>query len=180
MLSEKSIIRQLKQGNITTFNTLFHTTYMPLYIYCRRYITDPEEAKDLLQNIYLRLWEHREDIDIHTSLNAYLYRAVHNECLNHLRLDNSSFSPVEENQRPEIIEPNDPYSECHLHDIEHIVEYTINQLPDQCRSIFRLSRINGLKNQEIATRLNISVRTVETQIYRALKVLKRHLKDYLV
>ena len=64
-------------------------------------------------------------------------------------------------------------------EIENIMENTIEELPTQCKSIFKLSRINGLKNQEIADKLDISVRTVETQIYRALKTLKSRLKDYL-
>ena len=76
--------------------------------------------------------------------------------------------------KQEAVEDNDPYSILSIFEIERITENTIEELPDQCKSIFKLSRINGLKNQEI------SVRTVETQIYRALKILKSRLKDYLV
>ena len=81
--------------------------------------------------------------------------------------------------KQEAVEDNDPYSILSIFEIERITENTI-ELPDQCKSIFKLSRINGLKNQEIADKLAISVRTVETQIYRALKILKSRLKDYLV
>ena len=82
--------------------------------------------------------------------------------------------------KQEAVEDNDPYSILSIFEIERITENTIEELPDQCKSIFKLSRINGLKNQEIADKLDISVRTVETQIYRALKILKSRLKDYLV
>ena len=78
----------------------------------------------------------------------------------------------------EEAEDNDPHSTLSVLEIEQIMENTIEELPDQCKSI-KLSRINGLKNQEIADKLDISVRTVETQIYRALKILKSRLKDYL-
>ena len=78
--------------------------------------------------------------------------------------------------KQEAVEDNDPYSILSIFEIERITENTIEELPDQCK----LSRINGLKNQEIADKLDISVRTVETQIYRALKILKSRLKDYLV
>ena len=78
--------------------------------------------------------------------------------------------------KQEAVEDNDLYSILSIFEIERITENTI----DQCKSIFKLSRINGLKNQEIADKLDISVRTVETQIYRALKILKSRLKDYLV
>lgn len=79
----------------------------------------------------------------------------------------------------EEAEDNDSHSTLSVLEIEQIMENTIEELPDQCKSIFKLSRINGLKNQEIADKLDISVRTVETQIYRALKILKSRLKDYL-
>ena len=79
--------------------------------------------------------------------------------------------------KQEAVEDNDPYSILSIFEIERITENTIEELPDQCKSIFKLSRINGLKNQEIADKLDISV---ETQIYRALKILKSRLKDYLV
>ena len=79
--------------------------------------------------------------------------------------------------KQEAVEDNDPYSILSIFEIERITENTIEELPDQCKSIFKLSRINGLKNQD---KLDISVRTVETQIYRALKILKSRLKDYLV
>lgn len=87
---------------------------------------------------------------------------------------------ISEMDKQEAVEDNDPYSILSIFEIERITENTIEELPDQCKSIFKLSRINGLKNQEIADKLDISVRTVETQIYRALKILKSRLKDYLV
>ena len=87
---------------------------------------------------------------------------------------------ISEMDKQEAVEDNDPYSILSIFEIERITENTIEELPDQCKSIFKLSRISGLKNQEIADKLDISVRTVETQIYRALKILKSRLKDYLV
>ena len=85
MASDNKIIELIKQGDIAAFNTLFKSVYLQLYIHCRKFIPAPEDAKDILQNVFLRFWEKRENIDIHTSLNAYLYRAIQNECLNYLR-----------------------------------------------------------------------------------------------
>ena len=85
MASDDKLIKSIKQGDTGAFKTLFNTVYPQLYIYCRRFVPDPEEAKDIMQNVFLRFWEKREDIDIHTSLNAYLYRSIQNECLNYLR-----------------------------------------------------------------------------------------------
>ena len=181
MKSDETIIAQIQAGNISTFNTLFHVVYIQLYVHCRKFIYDPEIAKDLLQNVFLRFWEKREEIDIHTSLNAYLHRSVQNECLNYIRTMKTT-AIIENNdsgQKTEIAGDANPHSELTMLEIEQIMENTIEQLPDQCKSIFRLSRIDGLRNQEIADQLAISVRTVETQIYRALKILKNNLKDYL-
>ena len=182
MASDNKIIELIKQGDIAAFNTLFKSVYLQLYIHCRKFIPDPEDAKDILQNVFLRFWEKRENIDIHTSLNAYLYRAIQNECLNYLRSTGTIEVPQCETTNVlfrEEAEDNDPHSTLSVLEIEQIMENTIEELPDQCKSIFKLSRINGLKNQEIADKLDISVRTVETQIYRALKILKSRLKDYL-
>ena len=85
MASDNKIIELINQGDIAAFNTLFKSVYLQLYIHCRKFIPAPEDAKDILQNVFLRFWEKRENIDIHTSLNAYLYRAIQNECLNYLR-----------------------------------------------------------------------------------------------
>lgn len=85
MIRDEEIIKQIKEGNIDAFNALFKAFYMPLYFSCRKFIASSDEAKDLLQNVFLRFWEKREEIDIHTSLKAYLFRSVQNECLNYLR-----------------------------------------------------------------------------------------------
>lgn len=179
---DNKIIELIREGDIKAFNVLFKSVYLLLYIYCRKFIPDAEDAKDILQNVFLRFWERRKDIDIRTSLNAYLYKAVQNECLNYLRSTKcfDSFQ-LEKSQISElgIIEENTPYLSCIVSEIECIADNTIEELPNQCKLIFKLSRVNGLKNQEIANELNISVRTVETQIQRALKILRGRLKDYL-
>lgn len=181
--SDEAILVSIKTGDMAAFNVLFKAVYVPLYVHCRKFIAEPEEAKDLLQNVFLRFWEKKEEIDVHTSLNAYLYRSVQNECLNYIRsvkpqegLDGCSheelFSGLNGSEAT-------PFSNLAVLEIEQIVNNTIERLPKQCKSIFKLSRIEGLKNQEIADRLCMSVRTVDTQIYRALKILKGELKDYL-
>lgn len=183
MESDENLILRIKQGDTVAFNALFDYFYIQLYLHCRKFISDPEDAKDILQNVFLRFWEKRREIDIHTSISAYLYKAVQNECLNHLRSGGTfvvdSWDGDMEKDKLAIVEANDPYMDLSLLDIGQIVENTIEKLPGQCQFIFKLSRVQGLKNQEIADKMGISVRTVETQIYRALKILKERLKDYL-
>lgn len=182
MTPDEEIIRQIKEGNIDAFNALFKAFYMPLYFSCRKFIASTDEAKDLLQNVFLRFWEKREEIDIHTSLKAYLFRSVQNECLNYLRSAPFHFGErnSQDNTRFEICDSEaTPDSILSIIEMEQIIKNTIRQLPPLCKTIFILSRLKGLKNQQIAKKLNISVRTVDTQIYRALKILKVRLKDYL-
>lgn len=182
MEAEEEIIKQIKAGNITVFNNLFNSVYIKLYFHCRKFIADPEEAKDLMQNVFLRFWERREEMDIHTSLQAYLFRSVSNECLNYLRSVHPLSLSGEESELhslPTFDAYDTPDRILATVEMEQIIHDTVNQFPRQCKLIFTLSRMKGLKNQQIADRLNISVRTVDTQIYRALKILKRKLKDYL-
>lgn len=180
--SEEKMIILLKEGDLTAFNVLFNAFYYQLYFYCRKYISDPDDAKDLLQNVFLRLWEKRGEIEIEVSLKAYLFRSVHNECLNYIRSTrlNLSLSDIDnELILHEENKLNTPDIETESNEIEREIDSIINKLPEQCRRIFTMSRMKGMKNKEIAKLLSVSVRTVDTQIYRALKVLKKELKEYL-
>ncbi|MEG1543743.1 MAG: RNA polymerase sigma-70 factor [Tannerellaceae bacterium] len=183
MTSDGALIEKIKQDDMAAFNALFKAYYIQLYYYCRKFVSDPEEAKDLMQNVFLRFWERRADLDIHTSIKAYLYRSVQNECLNHLRSSKNLVSMSHDDDDTPTIEVadahNTPDDELAALEIEQITQTVIDQLPEQCQKVFTLSRLKGLKSQEIAEHLNISVRTVDTQIYRALKILKMKLKDYL-
>lgn len=181
-LSEEKMITLLKKGDWLAFNLIFDTFYLQLYFHCRKFILDPEEAKDLLQNVFLRLWERREEIEIEVSLKAYLFRSVKNECLNFIRSSrpNISLSEIESDntiQNTEILSA--PDEDVESREIEKAIDSIIKTLPEQCQKIFIMSRMKGMKNKEIAKCLSISVRTVDTQIYRALKTMKKGLKDYL-
>lgn len=181
-LSEGKMLALLKEGDREAFNTIYKTYYFQLYFHCRKYIADPEVAKDLLQNVFLRLWERREEIEIEVSLRAYLFRSAQNECLNHIRSlrPNLSLSEIEGEQVLTDKETqNSPDTNMESKEIERAIDLIIETLPEQCKKIFIMSRMKGMKNKEIANLLSISVRTVDTQIYRALKLMKKGLKDYL-
>lgn len=182
-LSEKKMIALLKKGDWLAFNSIFDTFYLQLYFHCRKYIPDTEEAKDLLQNVFLRLWERRGEIEIEVSLKAYLFRSVQNECLNFIRSSHANVSLSEIDSEYIVLDGGalpTPDEDTESREIENTIDTIIERLPEQCKKIFIMSRMKGLKNKEIAKQLSVSVRTVDTQIYRALKIMKKELRDYLV
>jgi RNA polymerase sigma-70 factor (ECF subfamily) len=161
---------------------LYDLHYEEMYLVARRYLTG-EESRDIVQDVFLRLVERIGDTEIRTSLRAYLYRSVIHSCLNFLKqkkvreeyaLDFRMRLLEEEARRAgsagEDLLP--------AKEIRAVVMRTVATLPEKNRQIFEMSRFEGLSHKEIARNLGISVRTVETQIYRALKVLHRALEEF--
>ena len=156
--------------------------FKELYLVARRYL-DEEGARDVVQEVFLHLMEKAEETDIHTSLRSYLYRAVIHTCLNHLKHDKVKEEyalefriRLLEDEQKRLEERGDVLmmeKELLLQ-----VQQVVASLPEKNKKIFEMSRFGGLSHREIAEKMNISVRTVETQIYRALKTLYRELKDF--
>ena len=177
----------LKKGDVEGFSRIFSEFHTSLYEYSRRYITDPDDAEDIVQNVFIKLWEKRETLVVHSSFKAYLHKMVTNSCLNSLKQQEVKNEYVQELKIRMLEEDNRRILEDA--DIGGLVEtetinklqIAIEELPDNCQKIFKMSRFSTMKNKEIAYDLNISVRTVETQIYRALKLLRNKLaKEKLV
>ena len=144
------------------------------------YVKDFEAAREVVQEAFLTLWEKREEIDMEKSVKTYLSTSVRNRSLNHLR-DNKKFDSgllgVEGIYPERADAPVDKLEELEL---KEKIDTAIKELPEKCREVFILNRHEHLKYQEIADRLEISVKTVETQMSKALKHLREHLKDYLI
>ena len=163
----------------SAFEELFRSYFTPLCSFAQKYVHDIDEAKDIVHNVFINLWNKREQVDTNTSLKSYLFQGVHNRCLNYIR-DHKKLvqfdTPQSEAELGNYLESRD-----HLESSE--AEYRINQalddLPDKCREIFLMNRFDGLKYREIAEKLNISIKTVETQMSRALKSLRDRLSDMI-
>ncbi len=175
---------KLKAGDQKFFEQIFFEYHRGMTAYAMKFVEDLETARDLVQDVFFYIWEKRDSINIDRSLKSYLFRAVHNACINHLKKEE-----YKSNYNRELILwffkkfPEDhtvnAYQLLLAKDIGHEIDTIIEGLSEQCRNIFNLSRYSGLKNREIAEKYSISTRTVETQIYRALKALKVGLKHYL-
>jgi len=169
------------------FESLYRELQPRLYAYCRKFIDDPETARDLVQDAFIKLWEDVDISAIHTSVAAYLQKTVHNLCLLHLRdqqihrrYENYAAFKLKEAELNFFSPDYGNYTSIFLKDIEDIVNKCLEKQPEQSRQIFEMSRKKGMSYAEIAGELEISVRSVENQIYRTLVILKTELKDYLI
>jgi RNA polymerase sigma-70 factor (ECF subfamily) len=142
---------------------------------------DPTPAEEIVQNIFVRLWEKKEDLTIRENVSGYLYRAVHNECLNYLRHQKvrvayQSYAM----RRHKQSEQEKPAEKVVMSELEKKLETALRELPEQCRTIFQLSRFEDLRYRDIAEKLGLSVKTVENQMGKALKLLRLKLVDFLL
>lgn len=138
------------------------------------YLKDLDLSREVVQALFVHLFEKRKSLAIHSSLKAYLYQAVRNRCLNHLQKsgpEGQRMEPLADQDEPvENLE-----EEIQRNELEYRLFQIVESLPPKCKEVFKLSRVKGLSNAEIASKLQLSKRTVETQISKALKVLREKL-----
>lgn len=165
--------------NQATFEQLFKTHFVHLCNFAYQYINDTEAAKDITQKVFIRLWENRENIDPKKSIQSYLFTSVRNRSLNYIRDQKKYRSYVLDVEfgAVDIALEEDEFA---LEDLKSKVAAALAELPEKCRIVFEMSRFQNMKYKEIAEDLDISVKTVEAHMSRALKGLKAHLKDYYV
>ncbi|WP_075591588.1 RNA polymerase sigma-70 factor [Labilibacter marinus] len=170
--SAENLFGLIKQGDESAFEELFRLHYVSLTAFANSFMHDLDIAESIVQNVFVKLWEKRSKYEIN-SLKSYLMIAVRNSCHNELkRLQHERSYKKTITSEDVIAEVN--YSDSGV--MERISE-TINQLPEQRKRIFKLNRLEGLKYREIAERLNISPKTVEVQMGKALKFLRENLLE---
>jgi RNA polymerase sigma-70 factor, ECF subfamily len=178
-LPEQEQFEALLGGDITAFEMYFKTFYQPLCNYAYTFLQDREEAEEIVQNTFISVWEKRDGLNVRTSGKAYMYAMVRNACLNVLKHEKIKQKYVGE----ELALTSPGYESVSnivsSNELETKIQQAIEKLPEQCRLVFKLSRFEELKYQEIADQLNISVKTVENHMGKALKIMREQLKDYL-
>lgn len=157
------------------FEELFREFFPPLMSFARKILVYEDDAREVVHTVFINLWEKREKIDLSTSLKSYLFTSVHNRSLNVIR-DRKKFSSEEV---PEMAGEWDVSTQIESMELEEKINEAIESLPEKCRQIFELNRFDGLKYGEIAMQLNISLKTVENQMSKALKILREKLLKYL-
>jgi RNA polymerase sigma-70 factor (ECF subfamily) len=177
-LNDEQLIPLLLSGDETTFESVYRHFLKPLHIYAISILKDEDVAKGMVQNVFLKLWERRERLNLRGSIQAYLYGAVYHECLNNLR-----HGKVKVNHQMHVAynakNTEESHSGIELLELKEKLQIALNELPERCRTIFQLSRFEELKYQEIADQLGISIKTVEGQMGKALRILRLKLVDYL-
>lgn len=172
-------ILRLKEKDQSFYKQLFSTWYMPLCNYACSVLRDMDEAEDVVQKMFCKLWEQRETIVIRTSVKSYLYRAVHNDCLNRVRQIKIH---AEHKQHYTYTVPQTVRSTADrvvILELEDRIVKAIDLLPPKCKRVFEMSRMQQLSYVEIANELNISTNTVENHMAKALKLLRNNLKEFL-
>jgi RNA polymerase sigma-70 factor (ECF subfamily) len=168
-------LNQVGELNQRAFEELFRKYFPPLMAFARKILIDEDDAREVVQKVFINLWEKRQEIDLSTSLRSYLFTSVHNRSLNMIR-DRKKFSSE---GIPDIGGEWDVGAQIESMELEEKIRESIACLPDKCREIFELNRFDGLKYSEIAAKLGISVKTVENQISKALKILREKLIRYM-
>jgi RNA polymerase sigma-70 factor (ECF subfamily) len=180
---DREIIRRIQENDESFLELVYQEYYTPLCNYAFIFLKSRELAEDIVHETIIKVWENRNSIRIMGSFRAYLYRAVHNNCINalketevfrrlHKKIADQTFhrnALITKNLDPDFLQ------ELYVSDFEADFKEAFQKLPAQCREIFMLSRFEYLSYQEIAEKLNLSVNTVKTQMKRAIARLKESL-----
>ncbi len=177
---ESILFRKFKEGDYAAFNELFSKYYQPLFLFARKFVEE-DLAKDFVQDCFYELWKNRKRIELKTTLSAYLFTIVKNRCYKYFekeRFRAGKLSEIELQLKQEELN-------YFLHSEKSILEFeirdriqnTLEKLPPKCAQIFRDSRFNGLSNKEIAQKHDLSIKTVEKHVSKALKIFHDEFKD---
>ena len=176
---EQALLERIRAGDHAAFTTTVHTYYAGLCDFAWRYVRSTAIAEEVVQEIFLKLWEQRQHLKSDGTLQAYLYRAVKNRSLNHLRDQHTRAQKTEALAEYLTNVLPQPDKAMLQEELAHRIRQALDALPERRRTIFVLSKLHGLTYAEIASVLDISVNTVDTQMRRALCLLREHLASYL-
>lgn len=174
-----------KKGDEKAFAFFFDLYFNQIVGFCTEFIKDRDQAKNIAQEAFLKLWLNKEKVRKVNGIKAFLYTSAKSDCLNLFRHKkvvhkylNKSLRKREESLNIEVLNAIN-FDTVMLAELEELIEGSVNELPDKCKQVFKMRRVDFKKNKEIAAELNISIKAVEANMTRALKHLKNKLSDYL-
>jgi RNA polymerase sigma-70 factor (ECF subfamily) len=169
----------LKNGSTAAFDLCFEVYFTGLCTFANKLVRDPNVAQDIVQELFVNLWIQREQLEIHTSLKSFLFQSVKNNCLDHIKHSKVAqafaFRYINENAE----EYENIYSDYTQKEIQKALDIAVAKLPKQCKTAFLMSRFEYKSYKEIAEEMDLSVKTIENHIGRALHIIRLELKEFL-
>jgi RNA polymerase sigma-70 factor (ECF subfamily) len=175
MLRDTDITWRIRNGDIGQFESLFRSSYVSLVRYAKTLIKDHDTAEEIVQDLFFRLWQDKEKLNIESSLNGYLFRSVHNKCLHYIEHNRVIERHAEEMSYSQSESQESPSDILNYKELQEKIASILERLPERCGKIFTMSRFEGLKYSEIADKLSVSIKTVEANMGRALKEFRKEL-----
>lgn len=175
-IEEIELFNKVKEGNQPAFEKLFKEHYASLCRFAYRFLEDKDQAEEIVQEVFCKIWDKRKSISFTSSFKSYIFTSVRNTCYNvheHMKV---------RHQHQDYVKKTTSEADTGIMeevDLEDKIDKAVQMLPEQCRKVFVMNRFEGLKYKEIAGQLGISPKTVENQMGKALKIMREQLKDYL-
>jgi RNA polymerase sigma-70 factor (ECF subfamily) len=180
MLDNLFTTKRIKEGDVKVFETVFRTLYTPLYLYSLSITANAANAEDIVQELFYSLWKNRERLNILYSLKSYLYKAVRNRSLQFIEQQKTHRRTDEQITACSAEETDiNPLSLLEYKELDELLRTCMKKMPERRQHIFRLHRFESRKYAEIAAGLGISVKTVEAEMTKALKLLKKEIERYI-
>lgn len=176
---ENFVLSALRQDSKEAFSFLFQTYYTDLVLFCGNFVRDKSTCEDIVQSIFLKLWNDRKSIRIETSLKSYLLKAVRNSCFDEFR-HIEVVRQYETEYESSVLDSYDTENYVLYSDLSHHLSRALETIPELYKEAFLLNRFEGLKYREIAQKLNVSERTVEVRVSKTLDLLRKQLKDFFI
>jgi RNA polymerase sigma-70 factor (family 1) len=177
MIGDSEIVRRIRQGDTGQFESLFRSSYVSLVRYAKTLVKDHDTAEEIVQDLFFRLWQDKEKIEIESSLNGYLFRAVHNRCLHWIEHSRVVEKHAQEMAYKQTENYENPLEIIQYKELQSKIAKILARLPERCGKIFCMNRFEGLKYAEIADILSVSVKTVEANMGKALKEFRKALTE---
>lgn len=176
-IGDHLLVTRIRHNDKDAFKSLYNRYNRKIYFFSLKYLGNNIEAEELVQSVFINVWENRESLDATNSVKNYIYKAAVNYIYNYLKKKTIHARFIESQMHNDEIHSNLTYDQVFFHDLERLINSIVGNLPSQQQKIFLLNRNEGLTHMEIAGKLNLSVRTVENQMYRALKTIRTVLKE---